>query len=121
MTMFGQKARDWRQDQDISLREMASQLGVSAVYLSDIERGHRPPPSGEKLRKMAELLHRPFDEMEQLANASRKLVFDPKKTNAKGFEVAALLARRLEDESEGTDELLENIIRLFNSRNTQPE
>lgn len=43
---FGDCVRKRREQLNISLREMAKQLNMSPVYLSDIERGNRPAPSG---------------------------------------------------------------------------
>lgn len=43
---FGKSIRQRREQLGISLREMARHLNMSAVYLSDIERGNRPAPSG---------------------------------------------------------------------------
>ena len=43
---FGESVRKRRIQLDISVREMAKRLGMSPVYLSDIERGNRPAPSG---------------------------------------------------------------------------
>ena len=40
-TLDGSNIRVRRQAAGISLREMATRLGVSAPYLSDIERGNR--------------------------------------------------------------------------------
>ena len=41
MTPFGQKLRDLRRERNISQKEMAGALGVSAAYLSALEHGHR--------------------------------------------------------------------------------
>lgn len=38
---FGKSLRNLREDTDISLREMAKVLGVSAAFLSDCELGRR--------------------------------------------------------------------------------
>jgi len=43
---FGESLRKRREQLNISLRQMAKQLNMSPVYLSDIERGNRPAPSG---------------------------------------------------------------------------
>lgn len=44
---FGDSVRQRREQLNISLREMAKRVGISQVYLSDIERGNRPAPSGK--------------------------------------------------------------------------
>ncbi len=43
---FGESVRKRREELDISVREMARRLGMSAIYLSEIERGLRTAPSG---------------------------------------------------------------------------
>lgn len=43
---FGEGVRQRREELDISVREMARRLGMSAIYLSEIERGLKPAPSG---------------------------------------------------------------------------
>ena len=43
---FGEGVRQRREELNISVREMARRLGMSAIYLSEIERGIRPAPSG---------------------------------------------------------------------------
>ncbi len=43
---FGRSVRQRREQLGISLRQMAKDIGMSPVYLSDIERSSRPAPSG---------------------------------------------------------------------------
>ena len=43
---FGEGVRQRREELNISVREMARRLGMSAIYLSEIERGLKPAPSG---------------------------------------------------------------------------
>ena len=52
---FGAFVRARRLDLGLSVRELAEKMGVSAAYLSDIERGNRMAPV-EHLNQMAELL-----------------------------------------------------------------
>jgi transcriptional regulator with XRE-family HTH domain len=53
---LGQRIRELRDQQDLSLRELAKQLGgLSAAYLSDIELGRRFP-SQDVLEQMAKAL-----------------------------------------------------------------
>ena len=53
---FGEFLQKKREDQQITLRGMAAKLGVSAPYLSDIEKGRRNPPEMDKLDLIANLL-----------------------------------------------------------------
>lgn len=43
---FGDSVRQRRKQLDISLRKMARKIGMTPVYLSEIERGNRPAPTG---------------------------------------------------------------------------
>src|SRR5437899_10704478 len=56
MKTFGQRIRELREIQDLSLREFAKKLGnLSAAFVSDVELGHRFP-SEKVLEKMAHVL-----------------------------------------------------------------
>lgn len=46
MTPLGKEFRKWRIDHDMLLGDMADKLGVSASYLSQIEKGNKPIPPG---------------------------------------------------------------------------
>lgn len=55
MATLGQKIRELREAKDVSLRELAKRVELSAAFLSDIELGRRFP-SGEVLAKIATAL-----------------------------------------------------------------
>lgn len=65
MPTLGQKIRELRDQKDISLREMAKRLDLSAAFLSDLELGRRYP-SDEVLKNIAKILHVKFDELKDL-------------------------------------------------------
>lgn len=79
---FGEKLRELREEHDFSLRELASQIGVSAAFLSDVELGRRFP-SEEKLALLAKALKVSVEELRQFdfrdeAESIRKMMFaDP--------------------------------------------
>lgn len=50
---FGAKIRRAREKREIGLRVLALRLGVSATYLSQIERGVLPPPAENTIIAMA--------------------------------------------------------------------
>jgi transcriptional regulator with XRE-family HTH domain len=52
MTNLGEKIRELRENKDISLRELAKKLDISAAFLSDVELGRRYP-SKKVLRQIA--------------------------------------------------------------------
>ncbi len=47
---FGSYLRKLREDRNLRQADLAEKIGVSTVYVSDIERGLRKPPDSEKLR-----------------------------------------------------------------------
>ena len=57
---FGATVRRDREKMEIGLREMAKKIGVSATYLSKIERDEFPPPAEDKVLAIANVLrHKP--------------------------------------------------------------
>ena len=43
MKTLGERIRELREQQDLSLRELASKIGVSASFMSDVELNRRHP------------------------------------------------------------------------------
>ncbi len=59
---------------DILLKDIATAMGITATYLSDIVKGRRNPPDYEGLQKLAEVLalsQEERDEMYDLAGRER--------------------------------------------------
>ena len=54
---FGEFLTAKREERDLTLREMARQMGVSAPFLSDVEKNRSAPLTKERLDKVAEILH----------------------------------------------------------------
>ncbi len=50
---FGEYLKSLREKQRLSLREVERDSGVSNAYIAQIERGDRPAPSPDILRKLA--------------------------------------------------------------------
>jgi transcriptional regulator with XRE-family HTH domain len=61
---LGERIRELRGDHDLSLRELAGKLKLSAAFLSDIELGRRHP-SDKVLTEMARELKTPFEDLRQ--------------------------------------------------------
>lgn len=53
---FGEFIRKTRLKQNLGLREFASQVGISATYISKMEIGDYAPPKEENIKKMAAIL-----------------------------------------------------------------
>lgn len=83
---FGDRIRELRTDADLSLRELARKIGVSAAFLSDVELGRRYPSDSVLERLAGELdvsvseLRRfdsrpPLDELKRLAEVNPEVGF----------------------------------------------
>jgi transcriptional regulator with XRE-family HTH domain len=59
---FGKLLREKRTGKGFSLRKFAKLVGVSAVYISRVERGNITPPTADRAKRMAELLGENPDE-----------------------------------------------------------
>lgn len=66
---FGTYVRERRKELGVSLRETAENLGISAAYLSDIEKGNRKAPL-EHLERLAVLLQVEESEIEFFVDLS---------------------------------------------------
>lgn len=59
---FGEFLAAKREERDLTLREMARKMGVSAPFLSDVEKNRSAPLTKERLDKVAEILNLDADE-----------------------------------------------------------
>ena len=64
---FGARIRRLREERRIGLRPFARMVGVSATYLSKIERDELPPPAEARVKEIARLLDQDPDELLALA------------------------------------------------------
>lgn len=82
MQTFGQRIRELREKKDLSLRELAKKIGISAAFLSDVELGRRYP-SEKVLIGVAQYLDttiedlREFDTRPPVEGLKRLTVSDP--------------------------------------------
>jgi HTH-type transcriptional regulator, competence development regulator len=60
---FGDLIRRAREAQGITLRKFADRVGMSATYLSKVERGEFAPPAEEKIKAIARVLSLDPDEL----------------------------------------------------------
>lgn len=80
---LGEVIRALRDKADLSLRELADKVGVTAPFISDIELGKRYP-ADDKLAKIAQALGSTFDDLkrydnrESFADLKRMMESDPK-------------------------------------------
>ncbi len=114
---FGAYIREKRTARDMTLRKLASELGIAPAYMSDIEKGRRYPPDREKLYDMARIL--------ELTEAERDDMFDlaaDEKEEAVSQDISdyimesqkARQALRTAKKNNITEDKWEEVIRLFN-------
>jgi transcriptional regulator with XRE-family HTH domain len=74
---FGEIIREARQNAGLSLDGLASQLGVTKVYVSDVERGLRKPFTQERIRQVASILDLDPAELSWRAASKREFITLP--------------------------------------------
>jgi transcriptional regulator with XRE-family HTH domain len=103
MKTLGDRIRQLREEKDLSLRDLAKELKISAPFLSDVELGRRHP-SSEVLAKIAARLGTSvadllkYDARPPIQELKRIAALNP----AMGFAL-----RRVVDEGVSPEELLE--------------
>lgn len=65
---FGDFIQKKRTEKEITLRKMAEMIGITAPYLTDIEKDRRNPPEMEKLETIARIL--------DLSDEEKAIMFD---------------------------------------------
>lgn len=92
MNNIGQKIRELRKEQNLTLRELAKKASISFSYLGDIERG-RTNPSLETLRNIAKALRIPASFLLELSekNTAPKESFLFKETSPDSLTVEEAL------------------------------
>lgn len=99
MSEFGSKIRSLRAKKGVSQAEMASELGVSAAYLSALEHGKKGAPSWPMTQKIVHYFGLIWDEAEALQTLAqlsrRRVVIDTGGLDARATKAANLMARRI--------------------------
>jgi transcriptional regulator with XRE-family HTH domain len=97
---LGDVLRDARVAADLSLRQLATKLGITPSYISDIENNRRVP-SEDVLRQFAETFDLKFDELMALAGR----VGNDAERYLRQHPTAGVLFRRISDQHLSEDEL----------------
>lgn len=109
--IFGDFIKNKRIEKGISLREMASKIGISPSYMSDIEKGRRYAPDKDKLSEIQKVLFSKEEEIQllyDLAGESRNEVSpDLPEYIMENRQVRYLLRQVRQDN--GDDSILEDI------------
>ncbi|WP_424810990.1 helix-turn-helix domain-containing protein [Roseococcus sp. YIM B11640] len=101
MTPFGQRLRALREQQGISLTELAHALHVSPAYLSALEHGKRGRPSAGLIHQVNEHFGLIWDDAEELVRLARlshpRVVVDTSGLSPGATELANRLSRLIRD------------------------
>ena len=101
MTPFGARLRELRASRDITLKQMAEGLQISAAFLSALEHGKRGRPSPILVRQICGFFHIIWDEADELERLARishpRAVVDTAGLSPKATELANTLAERIGD------------------------
>ena len=69
---FGEFLTKLREDKDVTLRELARLIGISAPFLSDVEKNRRAPLTADRLEKVVKELHLSDDEKTKMYDMAGK-------------------------------------------------
>lgn len=107
--------RRLRRAANLTIADVADAMGCSIVYVSDIERGQRNPPSREMLKKALKAMGcmEHLSELDALSTRSRKSIEIPiaGKREDEAAMVAAL-ARRCDEDALSPEEIHKIIVIL---------
>lgn len=99
MTPFGQRMREMRREKNVTQKEMARALGVSAAYLSALEGGRRGRPTWALIQKIIGYFNIIWDDAEDLIRLAERshprVVIDTSGLSPMATELANLLASRI--------------------------
>jgi transcriptional regulator with XRE-family HTH domain len=118
---FGDLLRKLRRKADKTLGDVARLLGVSVVYVSDVERGNRKPLSNERIIQIAKLLGEDPTALIEAADWERGFIeYDIRKARPLEADVVGGLVAGL---ARGgvSDDQLRNIRRILTERDTPDE
>lgn len=111
MKTLGDFIRELREGKDLSVRELAKRLGLSAPFLSDVELGRRHP-SDEVLLKLARELGTTVAELRK--RDARAPIPELRRLASRNPAMGFALRKVVED---GVDP--EDLLRYLNQRNTK--
>ena len=114
MTPFGERLRELRAEQNMTQKELAKKIGVSAAYLSALEHGKRGTPRWILVQQIIFCLNIIWDEADELQGlalrSAPRVTIDTAGLSPRATELANLLASGIDVLS---DESIEDLrIRL---------
>ena len=105
-TAFGRCVRRYRVAAGLSLRRVADELGVSHVYLGEVERGVRGPMKKERWKELTEAIPGlTLTELASAAAASKPVSIDLNNADSHYASLTHALARRVENQDLTPEEI----------------
>lgn len=96
MTPFGERLRQLRAERNMTQKELAKQIGVSAAYLSALEHGKRGTPRWILVQQIISCLNIIWDEADELQllalRSAPRVTIDTAGLSPRATELANLLA-----------------------------
>jgi transcriptional regulator with XRE-family HTH domain len=116
MTPFGRRIRELRAEKGVTQKQMAAALGVSAAWLSALEKGNRGRPSWDFIQRIIAYFNVIWDDADELAELARishpRVVVDTTRLSAEATEFANLVAEQIDElRSEDLLELMHELKR----------
>ena len=121
---FGTFIKEKRIACGITLRGLASEIGIAPAYMSDIEKGHRYPPDKDKLYAIATTLHLSEDDRDKMfdlaANAKENTVSPdlPEYIMDEAIPSARVALRRAKNANLG-DDFWQEVNKLIDKKDTK--
>ncbi|SRR5579885_404778 len=112
MKTLGERIRELREERDLSVRELAKKIKISAPFLSDIELGRRHP-SDDVLKTIASALGTTLEELKK--HDARPPIQELKRIAARDPAMGFAL-RKFIDEGVSAEKLLEFVERQARSK-----
>ena len=121
MTPFGQHMRTLRREKNVSQKEMAKAIGVSAAYLSALEHGKRGKPSWSLLQRIAGYFNVIWDDAELLQSkadlSDPRVIIDTSDLSATATEAANVLRDKIAHMNDKQlEELRDHLSRIRRNR-----
>lgn len=107
------KIRELREAKDLSIRELARQLKVSAAFMSDVELGRRHPGE-DKLNKISIFFNVPLEELKK--HDARPPISDIRRLSEANPQVGFAFRSVVEDVKSGKLSQEELVKRLTNKK-----
>lgn len=99
MTPFGRRVRELREIKGVTQKQMAADLGVSAAWLSALEKGRRGRPTWAFLQRVIVYFNVIWDDADELVELAKishpRVVVDTGGMAPEAAELAHLVAERI--------------------------